>query len=357
MNQLPVEQIDNSKIQNSSLFKIFESQNEEVLDQQIAALRRPEFNLLIKKITLILIGRVSGLLSEKAVEIVSDPLFVKSLFDMNPNIDRLMTILKFAMDDRVLKTEEELIRNGIISYDDLRSKYNNFVSKNNEDLLTKVEVAESERDYLNIHVKDLEGFLKEDKSIIESLSEENISLEKKVAFLNEDNEILTRINKELGIELSQLESSRVTQDPFVEEFEDSCDMVKDQNEGLNDRVSILLERIRVLNSRESDYMKNIDNLVADNKYLMEKLENLERLKNNTSHSSNEVYLNSPKNSDGKLTHHEWGTPKLLSQPLNGFPMTSPLNISPLSTNSAFPQSVNYSPENIQSHNNSNIGFH
>lgn len=123
MSQLPVEHVDDSKIQNSSLLKIFNIQDETILDSQLALRNKPEFSLLIKKIILLLIGRSSGLLSEKASEILSDHDFVKSLFEMNPNLERLKTILKFEMDDRVKKTDEERLRLNLMSYDELKSRY------------------------------------------------------------------------------------------------------------------------------------------------------------------------------------------------------------------------------------------
>lgn len=126
MLQLPVEKVDDSKIQDSSLLKIFNVQDESILDQELSRRRLPEFDLLIKKITLILIGRASGLLSEKASEIISDSLFVKSLFEMKPDLNRLKKLLKYEMDDRVLKDINERFRTRAVSYDELYTHLNNF---------------------------------------------------------------------------------------------------------------------------------------------------------------------------------------------------------------------------------------
>lgn len=130
MEQKPIEFIDDLEIQSSSLFKIFSTKDEKILDKEISERHRPEFDLLIKKIILILIGRKTNLLSEKASEILSDYQFVKSLFSMNPDIERLKILLKFEMDSRVLKSDSESLRLGLVPYDRLRSLY---FSKNNID--------------------------------------------------------------------------------------------------------------------------------------------------------------------------------------------------------------------------------
>lgn len=123
MSVQPVEYIDESNIQSSVLLKIFNSTDANVLDQQIEMVKKPEYDLLIKKIVLILIGRAGGLLSNKASEIVSDHDFVRSLFDMNPDVDRLKTLLKYEIDPRVLKSTEESLRLGIMPYSELKTLY------------------------------------------------------------------------------------------------------------------------------------------------------------------------------------------------------------------------------------------
>lgn len=123
MYNLPVENLDDSQIQKSSLLGIFSNDDQKVLDQQLNTFKKPEYELLIKKITLILIGSASGLLSPKAAEILSDTKFIKSIFLMNPDINRLKTILKYELDTRCLRSNDEKLRLNLMPYDELKSRY------------------------------------------------------------------------------------------------------------------------------------------------------------------------------------------------------------------------------------------
>lgn len=130
MSQLLVEHVDESKIQSSSLFNIFNVKDEAILDYEISLRSNLEYRLLIKKIILFIIVCESEFLDGKVSEIISDQDFIKSLFEMKPDIERLKVILKFIMDDRVLKTDEEYLRHNLIPYDELKSHYLKLVDQN-----------------------------------------------------------------------------------------------------------------------------------------------------------------------------------------------------------------------------------
>lgn len=114
-------EVDDSQILNSSLLRIFTSNDHNMFDQTIGQLD-DETLLLIKKLTVVLLGKKRGLLSDKALNVVADKELFKSFLEGNIDIDRLKTLLKLEMDMRVAKDFKTRLRYNHVTIDEMMNE-------------------------------------------------------------------------------------------------------------------------------------------------------------------------------------------------------------------------------------------
>lgn len=285
MNHVHVEQLDNSKIQSSILMKIFSIEDEATIDQLLSTYRVEGHDLILKKIYLILFGKALGLLSDKAIDIVSDKEFMTSLLNLNPKADRLFNILKYFMDDRAIKSDDESLRLNLVSYEDLKQRYltllnnsSHSTSSQDAELLTKLEEAEGQIGFLdkynneNLQVidalrkeralneheieqlqtdlssmrEDLKGLYKREKELTEEiyhLKAHNDTLHVKASDISEEG--LIRENEELKKKLYYSETMLAAQ---KDGYDASVEELKNADE-IADRLTIENQRLRDENER------------------------------------------------------------------------------------------------------------
>lgn len=127
------EQVDDSKIQQSNILKIYSSNDPKFLDTVMKKLGdiTPEEELLIKKLTITALGKKRGFFNDKVVGMITDESFLTNIMNGSIDIERLKMMLKFEMDDRVDNSFETKMERGYIKFTDFEKMFDNNIERFN----------------------------------------------------------------------------------------------------------------------------------------------------------------------------------------------------------------------------------
>lgn len=87
----------NYSTETSNLYNIIMTDNQHIIQNQINLRMKSQYKFIIDKIILIILMVANRDLDIKNIVILSDPIFLKSLFNMNPNINRLFELLNIQL--------------------------------------------------------------------------------------------------------------------------------------------------------------------------------------------------------------------------------------------------------------------
>lgn len=121
--------LDDSQITKSSLLGVMTCEDPNILQEAIGEIPDEATDLMIKKLSFILVRTKAGLLRPEAVKIVSDPQFISGILSGVVDVERLKVLLKIAIDNRVVKTDENLLSVNALPYDRLKQLYLELKSK------------------------------------------------------------------------------------------------------------------------------------------------------------------------------------------------------------------------------------
>lgn len=137
------EQADDSVIAKSKLVAIYSSNDEKFLDSVIGNLSK-EDSLLSKKLILTMLGKKKGFFSDKAINVVTDEVFMNGLLNGNVDLQRLKLLLKYEFDTRVDSSFESRARNKYVKFDEFDRTIDQLIEnqekieKQNNDLNTVI---------------------------------------------------------------------------------------------------------------------------------------------------------------------------------------------------------------------------
>lgn len=122
---LRIEHLDDSEIEKSIILSILSCEDDATIDKEISERFNKEDYLLAKKLALIMIGKKSHILGNRAISIVSDREFLSSILNGEINFERLKILLKLEMDPRVpLEDKNDIfLKYDHLPYSDLKQLY------------------------------------------------------------------------------------------------------------------------------------------------------------------------------------------------------------------------------------------
>lgn len=112
-------QVDNSNIQNTILYKTFIS-NDNTFLNVIEGMKTKEMQFIIDKMSIIIVGAMLGKFNIKALKILTDSEFIIDLVSGKINTERLTNLIKFELDNRVNSSFDVRNKYNYVSIDELR---------------------------------------------------------------------------------------------------------------------------------------------------------------------------------------------------------------------------------------------
>lgn len=133
---MKIEELDDSRIVNSMLLKIMNCNDANLLTKTIIGNITQEDNILLLKLSTIIIGRKIGVLNNKVINVISDQTFLKSILNEKIDIDRLKTLLKLEIDERININDELLLQYNYLPYEKIKELFIK-IREENKSLKTK----------------------------------------------------------------------------------------------------------------------------------------------------------------------------------------------------------------------------
>lgn len=156
--------LDNSAISNTIIYKSLIMVDENFINE-LLQLKTSKMNDIIRRLSVIIVGAMSGKINNKALNIVTDKKFLMNLIKGNINSDRLSNLLKFELDRRTDTSFEMRSKYDYITDEEYRNiinvylqnlyEFQNFtmgLKNDNTNMMNQILLMKGNIDYLNDEV-------------------------------------------------------------------------------------------------------------------------------------------------------------------------------------------------------------
>lgn len=246
--------VDSSGIENTTLYKLFVLNDEFIVNKIKSINLTPETINIVDKISVIVIGCMNGIFNNKAIKIITDNQFITSLITGNIDTERISTLLKLEIDNRVDSSFEAKLKYKYISLDEYQESFD----EKEKEYKSRIDMLEHQLEEKNKENIILRTENNEHNSIIaESL--DNIKV------LKEENDRLSDEILNMKLKIDEYEENKI-------ELIEENSILKDDNDDYKDAETNLTNEIKELEKKIETCMIIENELSDDIKILENKIE-------------------------------------------------------------------------------------
>lgn len=213
--------LDNTIIQNTQLYKIF-ALDDIKLYEQVKDIRTNVTNNVTNKLAVVILAIKAGVLRGKALNILTDSIFVDSILNCNVDKKRLFELLKFEVDPRVDTSFEMREKYRYVNPEEYEVKISS-LQVENQNLQAIVESQVLENEKLNAILLNEKN--KGDKEI-DDLKSKIVELEQEnEGLINKINDVINE-NDKLQDEIDSVHEKNGYYQGVIDELEEKLEKLK-----------------------------------------------------------------------------------------------------------------------------------